>query len=284
MIEFHNVTKRYGKNTALDDVTISITEPGLYCLLGKNGAGKTTFMKLIAGYLNASKGMIAVDGATVSTHSMPERVNFIEATATQFNMDVDDLITAAARLRSTFDRDFALVMAQRFGLDLTKKFKHLSFGMKAMLNTILALASNSEVILLDEPTLGFDAIMRKQFNDLLIESYEAHPRIIIVSTHLIEEIAKVAQQIIIINDGSILLQTGIDDVDEDAYSLTGPEPAVLEVLNEAKDLNVIGSTHIGSMMAAYIYGERVSVPAGSPVAIDKLGLEDFFINLVGGTK
>ena len=187
MIEFHNVTKRYGKNTALDDVTISITEPGLYCLLGKNGAGKTTFMKLIAGYLNASKGMIAVDGATVSTHSMPERVNFIEATATQFNMDVDDLITAAARLRSTFDRDFALVMAQRFGLDLTKKFKHLSFGMKAMLNTILALASNSEVILLDEPTLGFDAIMRKQFNDLLIESYEAHPRIIIVSTHLIEE-------------------------------------------------------------------------------------------------
>lgn len=241
-------------------------------------------MKLIAGYLNASKGMIAVDGATVSTHSMPERVNFIEATATQFNMDVDDLITAAARLRSTFDRDFALVMAQRFGLDLTKKFKHLSFGMKAMLNTILALASNSEVILLDEPTLGFDAIMRKQFNDLLIESYEAHPRIIIVSTHLIEEIAKVAQQIIIINDGSILLQTGIDDVDEHAYSLTGPEPAVLEVLNEAKDLNVIGSTHIGSMMAAYIYGERVSVPAGSPVAIDKLGLEDFFINLVGGTK
>lgn len=280
MIEFHSVTKRYGKTVALDDVTFDITQPGIFCLLGRNGAGKTTLMKLIAGYLNATKGMVAVDGDTVSSKHMPERVHFIEGSAAQFNMRVADLIETAAQLRDTFDRDFAAVMANRFGLDTTKKFKQLSLGMKAMLNTILALASNAQVVLLDEPTLGFDAIMRKRFNTLLLESYEAHPRIFIVSTHMIDEIAKVAQHIIVLDNGKIVLQTDLGDLDEHAYSLTGPEPRVLELIN---GLNIIGTKHIGSMMAAFVYDERVALPADSSVVLDPLSLEDFFISFVGGT-
>lgn len=269
MIEFHSVTKRYGKTVALDDVTFDITQPGIFCLLGRNGAGKTTLMKLIAGYLNATKGMVAVDGDTVSSKHMPERVHFIEGSAAQFNMRVADLIETAAQLRDTFDRDFAAVMANRFGLDTTKKFKQLSLGMKAMLNTILALASNAQVVLLDEPTLGFDAIMRKRFNTLLLESYEAHPRIFIVSTHMIDEIAKVAQHIIVLDNGKIVLQTDLGDLDEHAYSLTGPEPRVLELIN---GLNIIGTKHIGSMMAAFVYDERVALPADSSVVLDPLVL------------
>lgn len=280
MIEFHSVTKRYGKTVALDDVTFDITQPGIFCLLGRNGSGKTTLMKLIAGYLNATKGMVAVDGGTVSSKYMPERVHFIEGSAAQFNMRVADLIETAAQLRDTFDRDFAAVMANRFGLDTTKKFKQLSLGMKAMLNTILALASNAQVVLLDEPTLGFDAIMRKRFNTLLLESYEAHPRIFIVSTHMIDEIAKVAQHIIVLDNGKIVLQTDLGDLDEHAYSLTGPEPRVLELIN---GLNIIGTKHIGSMMAAFVYDERVALPADSSVVLDPLSLEDFFISFVGGT-
>ncbi|MCI1983883.1 MAG: hypothetical protein LKJ47_03815 [Bifidobacteriaceae bacterium] len=87
-----------------------------------------------------------------------------------------------------------------------------------------------------------------------MESYEAHPRIIIVSTHLIDEIEKVAQKLVIINNGALLLQTDINDVDEHAYSLSGSITAVKSAID---GLNCIGTTTIGSVMAAYIYDKRI---------------------------
>ncbi|MDR1263896.1 MAG: ABC transporter ATP-binding protein [Oscillospiraceae bacterium] len=277
MIEFDNVTKRYGGTTAIDRISLSIPDSGIYCLLGRNGAGKTTFMKLLAGHIAATDGVITVDGKSVSPSRMPEHVGYIESGATQFNMKVSELIDAAAELQDEFDRDFALEMAARFELDSRKRYKQLSFGMKTMLTTIITLANNTRVILLDEPTLGFDAIMRSQFNALLLESHSAHPRVIIVSTHLIDEIAKAAERLIIINNGRILLEAGIDEVDEKAYTLSGPAKAVLPLL---AGLNCIGKTTAGSVMAAHIYGDRITPPEG--VALDRLGLQDFFINIVGG--
>jgi len=190
MIELLNVTKKYTTTTAIDDLSLLIPQHGIYCLLGRNGAGKTTLMKLIAGHISATRGLIAVDGKAVSTSQMPESVSFIESGAVQFNMKVSALIDVAAELQDDFDRDFAREMVKRFKLDPGRKFKQLSFGMKTMLTTIITLSNNAGVILLDEPTLGFDAIMRDQFNTLLLESYSAHPRILIVSTHLIDESPK----------------------------------------------------------------------------------------------
>lgn len=277
MIEFKNVTKKYGGITAIDRISLGIPESGIYCLLGRNGAGKTTLMKLIAGHIAATDGTIAVDGQHVSPNKMPENVNFIESGSVQFNMRVSELIDAAAQLQESFDRDFAREMTERFELDTRKRYKQLSFGMKTMLTAIITLANNSKIILLDEPTLGFDAIMRDQFNTLLLESYHAHPRVIIVSTHLIDEIAKVTERLIIINKGRILLETGIEDIDEKSYTLSGPTSKILPLISE---LNCIGKTTAGSMMAAHIYGDRITPPQG--VTLDRLSLQDFFINIVGG--
>ncbi len=277
MIDFVDVTKRYGSTTAINGMTLTISEDGIYCLLGKNGAGKTTFMKLLAGHIKATEGRIAVDGRKVLPSHMPESVNFIEGNSEQFNMRVADLIDTAASLQEGFDREFALKMVNRFDLRRDKKYKSLSFGMKTMLTTILALANTSKIILLDEPVLGFDAIMRAQFNTLLLESYQEHPRIIIVSTHLIDEIAKVTERLIIINNGEILLHTDIGDIDEKAYTLTGPAESVVPLL---KSLNCIGKTSVGSMLAAHIYDNRIEPPEG--VRLDRLTLQDFFINIVGG--
>ena len=252
-------------------------ESGIYCLLGRNGAGKTTLMKLIAGHIAATEGEIIVDGLRVSPNKMPICVNYIESGSVQFNMRVSELISAAAELQENFDRDFAREMVERFELDTRKKYKQLSFGMKTMLTAIITLANNSKVILLDEPTLGFDAIMRDQFNTLLLESYHAHPRVIIISTHLIDEIAKVTEKLIIINKGRILLEAGIEDIDEKAYTLSGSAQIVLPLIN---GLNCIGKTTAGSIMAAHIYGERITPPQG--VTLDRLSLQDFFIKIVGG--
>lgn len=277
MIEFKNVTKKYGGTMAIDRISLNIAQDGIYCLLGRNGAGKTTLMKLIAGHIAATDGDITVDGQQVSPGKMPESVNFIESGSSQFNMSVSALMNTAAELQEGFDRDFAREMAERFELDTRKKYKQLSFGMKTMLTAIITLSNNSKVILLDEPTLGFDAIMRDQFNTLLLESYHAHPRTIIVSTHQIDDIAKVTERLIIIKSGRVLLEAGIEDIDERAYTLTGATNVVLPLLN---GLRCIGKTTAGSVMSAHIYGDRITPPHG--VTIDRLSLQDFFINFVGG--
>jgi ABC-2 type transport system ATP-binding protein len=208
---------------------------------------------------------------------MPENVNFVESGAVQFNMRVSALIDTAAGLQDDFDRAFAGRMLNLFELDQKKKFKQLSFGMKTMVSAIITLANNSDVILLDEPTLGFDAVMRDQFNTLLLESYQAHPRLIIVSTHLIDEIAKVNERLIIIHNGKILVEAGMDDLDEKAYTLSGSVEAVMPLLD---GLNCIGKTMVGSLIAAHVYDRRISPPSG--VTVDRMGLNDFFINTVGG--
>jgi len=279
MIEFKNVTKNYGTAAAINHISITIPESGIYCLLGRNGAGKTTFMKMLAGHIAASSGQITINNAKVSPSKMPDCVNYVESGAVQFNMRVGQLIDIASNLQDKFDRSFALKAASRFELNLNKKYNQLSFGMKTMLSTIITLANNSKIILLDEPVLGFDAIMRHQFNTLLLESYNAHPRVIIISTHLIDEIAKITERLIIIDKGKILIETGIEDIDEKAYTLSGAATQITPLLSQ---LNCIGKQTAGSIMSAHIYGKCVTPPTG--ITIDRLSLQDFFINIVGGNK
>lgn len=277
MINFDDVTKSYQRTTALDHVTLKLKDNKIYCLLGRNGAGKTTLLKLIAGHINANSGTIKVDGEPVSTLRMPECVNFIENRASQFNLKVQNLIKMASDLQDDFDSEFAKKMLHKFKLDEKKKYNQLSFGMQTMLTTLLSLASNSKIVLLDEPVLGFDAIMRSQFYELLTDSFESHPRLIIVSTHLIDEIAKSAEELIILDKGKILLQSSINDIDEKAYSITGMTKDVKSAVN---GLNVIGQKAIGGFTTAFIYDRRVDV-SGS-LTIQQMGLQDFFINMVGG--
>jgi len=279
MIQFDDVTKCYHRTTAVNHVTLTLGENKIYCLLGRNGAGKTTLLKLIAGHFNASSGTIKVDGKPVNTLRMPECVNFIESRASQFNLKVESLIKIAKELEDDFDSQFAQSMLQKFKLDKKKKYSQLSFGMQTMLTTLMSLASNSKVVILDEPVLGFDAVMRSQFYELLTDSFENHPRLIIVSTHLIDEIAKSAQELIILDSGKILLQSSINDIDEKAYSITGMTKDVKPALN---GLNVIGQKTIGGFTTAFIYDHRVDVPGN--LTVQALGLQEFFINMVGGNS
>lgn len=276
MITLHNVSKHYGTTQALMDINLSIGQNGIYCLLGQNGAGKTTLMKLLAGHINASEGLVEVNGTTVGMLHMPEDVHFIESGAAQFNMPLHSLFRAAAQLNPSFDLPFALDIASQFNLNLYKKFNQLSFGMKVMANTILGLASNKPVLLLDEPVLGFDAVMRKTFYSLLNESMQKKPKLVVISTHLIDEIATVAEYLLVLKQGRILLQTDINTIDEKAYSVTGPAEAVQKAV---QGLNVLENVTAGGFLSAYVFDKRIE--PSSQYQVQALSLQDFFISLVG---
>lgn len=277
MIEFKNVSKKYKYTKAIDELSIKIEENGIYCLLGRNGAGKTTFMKLIAGHIKNFDGEIEINSRNVLSNQATACVNFIENNSDYFNMSVESLLEAANELQDNFDLVFAHKMAKKLELDMNKHFNDLSLGMKVMLTTILCLSNNSEIVLLDEPVLGFDAIMRKQFNMLLQESFESHERTIIVSTHLIDEIANICHKLIIIDNGKKLFQSDITEIDEKAYTLTGKTDVVIPFI---KDLNCIGTTTINDMTVAHIFDNWIEPPLN--VRLERLNLQDFFINIVGG--
>ena len=276
MIELRQVTKRYGQAAVLKNITLTVGEPGIYCLLGRNGGGKSTLVKSIAGYQDITDGSISVGGRAISTAAMDTGVSYIENFARHFNLPVRKLLKIASEVNPEYDYDFASEMMERFELDGRKKFNHLSLGMKTMVSTIICLASNREVILLDEPVLGFDAIMRVEFYDMLAESFEKHPRIIIVSTHIIEEIAKTIEKLIIIDRGSILFFDTLRAVETKAFSVSGLQSAVEAA---TQWLKVIGQDTLGGLVTRYIY-DRPPEPAGQ-IEIRPLSLQDFFIQMVG---
>lgn len=276
MIELKQVTKRYGQATVLKNITLSIDEPGIYCLLGRNGAGKTTLLKSMAGYQNISSGEIRVDGKTITTATLDTGVSYIENFAKHFNLPVQKLLRIASQVNPNYDYDFAQDMMERFELDGKKRFKQLSLGMKTMVSTIICLASNKEAVLLDEPVLGFDAIMRVEFYDMLTESFHKHPRIIIVSTHIIEEIAKTIQKLIILDKGSIRFFDTLQSVETKAFSVSGPKK---EVEAATGDRHVIGEDAVGGLVTRYIFDAPPEQTAS--LEIHPLSLQDFFIQLVG---
>ncbi|HJB25277.1 MAG TPA: ABC transporter ATP-binding protein [Firmicutes bacterium] len=276
MIELKQVTKQYGHATVLKNITLSIDEPGIYCLLGRNGAGKTTLLKSIAGYQNITNGTIQVDGKIITTSTLDTGVSYIENFAKHFNLPVRKLLRIASEVNPNYDYDFALEMMERFELDGKKKFHHLSLGMKTMVSTIICLASNKDVILLDEPVLGFDAIMRVEFYDMLTESFQKHPRIIIVSTHIIEEIAKAIQKLIIIDRGSIRFFDTLQSVETKAFRISGLQKDV-EVAT--RNLNIIGQDTVGGLVTSYIFDNPPKQTAS--LEIQPLSLQDFFIQMVG---
>ena len=142
--------------------------------------------------------------------------------------------------------------------------------------TIICLASNKDVILLDEPVLGFDAIMRVEFYDMLAESFQKHPRIIIVFTHIIEEIAKTIQKLIIIDKGSIRFFDTLQAVETKAFSVSGLQK---DVAAATRGLNVIRQDAVGGLVTSYIFDTPPAQTAS--LEIQPLSLQDFFIQMVG---
>ena len=276
MIELKQVTKQYGQATVLKNITLSIEDPGIYCLLGRNGAGKTTLLKSIAGYQNITSSSIQVDGKAITTSTLDTGVSYIENFAKHFNLPVQKLLRIASEDNPNYDYDFAAEMMDRFELEGKKKFHHLSLGMKTMVSTIICLASSKNVILLDEPVLGFDALMRVEFYDMLTESFRKHPRIILVSTHIIEEIAKTIQKLILIDQGSVRFFDTLQAVETKAFCISGLQK---DVEAATKDRNVIGQDAVGGLVTRYIF-DNPPEETGS-LEIRPLSLQEFFIQMVG---
>ncbi|MCE5236291.1 MAG: ABC transporter ATP-binding protein, partial [Eubacteriales bacterium] len=253
-IEVNGLQKSYGATRALRGVSFTV-EPGkIYGLLGRNGAGKTTLLNIISGRLFQGGGEVRVDGldpfksdeALTSVHMMGEKNLFPSG------MRVKSAIRWAGEFLPGFDRSRAYALAGKFSLPLRAKIKALSTGYGSIFKIVLALSSNARYLLLDEPVLGLDANHRDLFYRLLLEDFAEKGRGVVISTHIIEEVQHLVEQVIILHEGEILRNAGTETLMRLSYSVTGAASAV-DAFAQGKEL--LGSDALGGMKTAYLMGE-----------------------------
>ena len=254
MIEIKGLNKSYGKNKVLTDIDLLLEEEKIYGLLGRNGVGQTTLLKLISGQLVKNSGEIKLDGAEIfENQEAVEDICLVREFSNPVKeMKVKTILRAARMLFKDWDREYEDFLIKEFSLNPKRKFLKLSTGNQTIVGLIIGLASRARITAFDEPTGGLDAAMRYKFYNLLLEDYEKNPRTVIISTHLIDEVSNLFEEVIILNDRKLALKEDVDSLKSKAYFLSGRQ----EVLNEViRDKRVIHREEFGTTMIVGIFGD-----------------------------
>ena len=208
--------KRFGDFAALDAIDFSLQEKKIYGLLGRNGAGKTTLMQIVTGQEFPTSGAVEVFGQAPHENArVLTDVCFVkESQKYPDDFKVRHVLASARHLLPHWNEELAQTLMEDFDLPSCRKVKKLSRGMTSALGVTVGLASRAPLTLFDEPYLGLDAVARHLFYDRLLADYAAHPRTVVLSTHLIDEVSDLIEHVILIDKGRIVL-------DEDADALRG---------------------------------------------------------------
>ncbi|NLF79690.1 MAG: ABC transporter ATP-binding protein [Clostridia bacterium] len=277
-IELCGVSKRFKETLALDQVNVSFDEAKIYGLLGNNGAGKTTLMNIVANRLYADQGQVLIDGEPVADldRALSKVYLLGEKNLYGEDMRVKKALAAAAHFYPDFELKRALAMAKQFGLNIRKKIGSLSTGYASIFKLIIALNVNTPYLLLDEPVLGLDAQHRDSFYKLLLQKYAERPCTIVISTHLIAEVANLIEHTVIIRDGRILENRPTEELLAVGYTISGPAAAVDDYI---AGKSLLSQSALGGLKTACLTG-RPQTPLPDSLELGKLNLQDYFIQLM----
>ena len=214
ILECRELSKRFGKTAALDNVSLKL-EPGrVIGLLGPNGSGKTTLIKLCNGLLTPSEGEILIDGEAPGPKSKAVVSYLSDKEYLPDWMSTRQLMDFFEDFYKDFDRQRAEEMLLRLGLDEKQKVKTMSKGTREKVQLILVMSRRAKLYLLDEPIGGVDPATRDYILDTIIRNYNPEAAVLI-STHLIADVEQVLDEVIFIQNGQILLQSDVDSIREE---------------------------------------------------------------------
>jgi ABC-2 type transport system ATP-binding protein len=277
VVEAHGLTKHFGKVHAVEDATFTIEENRIYGLLGRNGAGKTTLMSLLTGQEFATAGTVEVYGhSPVENASVLERTAFIkESQKYPDDFRVKHVMRSAPWFFSEWDADFAGRLIEDFRLPVDRRIKKLSRGQLSAVGVIVGLASRAPLTFFDEPYLGLDAVARQLFYDRLLADYSEHPRTVVLSTHLIDEVSNLLEHVLVIDEGRIIIDSDADTLRGSATTVAGTASAVAAF---TKNREVLHREGIGGLASATLpgldaSGRRAAADAGlelTPVSLQQL--------------
>lgn len=267
---------------ALKDVSFKLSGEKIYGLLGRNGAGKTSLLSILASFREQTTGSIKVAGEEPF-----ENAKIMQQVAFIYNKDYKDesdnvrkILEGVERYRPHFDAAYAKHLIARFKLPLDKQVKQLSKGMQSALNVTIGLASRAPITIFDEAYLGMDAPTREIFYQELLNDQAKHPRIMIVSTHLVSEMDYLFDEVLILDKGKMILQEEYESLITKGASVTGEVGEVDQFVQSMKQLNV---QQLGNTKSVMVFGELSAterkMAEQKGLAIGPISLQDLFIYL-----
>lgn len=283
-IETQSLTKSFGNVRALEDVSLQVTPGKIVGLLGRNGAGKTTLLNILANRMAATGGRALVFGEPAwENEAVQARLYFMtERKLIPSNMRLRDVMDWTGRFYSSYDSEYAATLSEKFQLNTAQRVKGLSTGYTTIFKLILALASGADLLLLDEPVLGLDANHRTLFYRELIERMATHPATCVVSTHLIDEVADVIEDAIILHRGRVLAHDSVEALRGGAYAVSGAAQAVEQFLQDrpALDVQALGGLRTAAVGApADDDARRQARELG--LEISPVSLQSLFVSMTG---
>lgn len=223
MIQITNLTKSFGKKTVLQQLSLDIGDNDIVIVVGNNGSGKTTLFNLIMHYISPTTGSIFIDGQDVFRSDIVSQHVLLSDEKNQYfgNNTLSRIVRMHADMADGFDADKCLEIMRRFRLSDKEKYPKCSKGMKQQFNIAVALASNADILLLDEPTSGLDELSRYQFGEIVREEFLRRPRTILISTHLLGELEKLATQILAVRENGTCVYASHDEMEAHFVRVSG---------------------------------------------------------------
>lgn len=211
LITIQNLNKRYGKKQVLKDINLTLHSGRIIGLLGPNGSGKTTIIKILNGLLKDYQGQILVDGYSLGVHSK-KLISYLPDEPYFENwMTTSDVLQLFHDLYADFDLNKALSLMEKMNIEKKIKIKQLSKGMKEKFQLVLVMSRKAKIYILDEPLGGIDPAARELILDTILNNYDEEA-MVLVSTHLIADIEKIFDEVIFIKDGLIILHQNSEDL------------------------------------------------------------------------
>lgn len=278
LMEIRHLSKDFKKLRALNDVNLTIPKGRIIGLFGKNGAGKSTLMRCMLGFLKY-EGEIIYNGKTVehNDYNMFRRIAFIpDVNALDDRLTVGQTINYIKGINPSWNDQKADRLLEKSDLPLKMKVKALSKGMKTKLYLLIVLSLDVEFLLLDEPTIGLDIVFRKEFFNTILGEFYDETKTIIISTHQVDEVEHILQDIIFIDKGTIVLQEDIDVLKQKYMEIKVPR----EYADELKKCKPM-QTWEGLGYVHALVEEKLDIP-GAEYGIPQL--VDLFLAKVGGDK
>jgi ABC-2 type transport system ATP-binding protein len=278
VIRAQGLGKSYGRQWGLSDCTLDIPAGRVVGLVGPNGAGKTTLLNLAVGLLKPTSGTIEVlGGRPAAGPAQLAKVGFVaQDTPTYGALSVEDHLRLGARLNPGWDDTLARSRIERLGLDLTQRAGKLSGGQRAQLALTLGVAKRPELLILDEPVASLDPLARREFLQDLMEAVAEHELSVVLSSHLVSDLERVCDHLIVLVASRVQLAGDIDALLAAHHRLTGArrDPATLPA-----DQHVIAASHTDRQTTLLV---RTDAPIHDPAwTVGRLGLEDLVLAYMG---
>ncbi len=287
-IDVQAVYKSFRSTEVLRGVTLQVARGKTFAFLGRNAAGKTTLIRLLLGLLKRDDGAIRVLGLDPQREPLElrRRIGYLAEDQTMYGwMRVEEIVRFVAPFYPTWDHALAAKYLKDFELPLRTRIKHLSKGQNVRLGLVLALAHRPDLVILDDPALGLDPIMRKQFNRDLITHLQGEGRTVFYSSHLLYEVEPVADEVAILDAGRILRQAETETLRRDVKQLILSRESFAEV---RRDLHILDERADGDHAIATVDDANRAIAVlnreGIEFRVVDLNLDEIFEAYVAGRR